>query len=68
MPKDRPLEYQVVRVREPASFWREKMVVVRIIITGFSEKVAVAENRICNQRLEVLSFCERPGEGLTSFN
>ena len=31
-------------------------------ITGFSENVAVAE--ICYQRKEVLSFCDRPGEGL----
>ena len=35
-------------------------------ITGFSENVAVAE--ICYQRLEVLSFCDRQGEGLTFFN
>ena len=35
-------------------------------IFSLSENVAVAE--ICYQRWDVLSFCDRPGEGLASFS
>ena len=49
-------QYQVVRGREPASFWRENLVAV-VILLRVSENVVMAETSY--QMLEVLSFCDR---------
>lgn len=61
---------QVVRAREPASFnfWPEKVVAVVILLQVLARKSQWQKIEIFNQRLGVLSLCEQPGEGLTSFN
>ena len=60
-------ENQVVLTSEPASFWRENVVDVNILLpTSLSENVVVVETSY--QLLEVFFFILRSGEGLTSFN
>ena len=59
-------QYQVVLTREPASFWRENVVAVDILLpTSLVENVVVGETSY--QLLEVF-FILRSVEGLTFFN
>ena len=46
---------KVVRSREPASFWRENMVAVVILLRIFAHEVT--DTSFC--KLEVLTFCDR---------
>ena len=56
-----------MRELEPASFWRENVVAVVVLLRVLArESVVVAGTSY--QMLEVLSFCAESGEGVTSFN
>ena len=60
--------YWVLRTREPASFWRENMIAVVILLQVFTKMLVVAETSFvsCQMLGDFISL--RSGEGLTSFS
>ena len=56
---------KVVRVREPASFWRENVIAVIILLRHLERMSSSDGNKLSAVRSFIIL---RSGEGLTSFN